>query len=400
MEKKNARETYRSVERLYVPQWLTERIQVTNFDLVDHMKWLLQKDVRFNEILAVERKEIDHFKHNESSLRNLLHTPFLMVAPTLQTVEDWRCFIDETATTVAVDELRRKLPELDALSTYSVQQHNRMFLDLVTSVIHMSVLAAPLLGITTELAAYLVSVPTYKLRLALGRMRGLPLFRWRFNAPTFWYQFTASTLTDEMVAHLIMETSPIRVGELPSKAGWSELRLPRERNETYAYAMMAYRCRASTAAALFRLNQNAMRQRYFEMHGVSSPCGNVPTSLTWFVETPHNRLHATFYTWLYRAGLAAGGNAPEALIATNDIYQQLFGGKPEISADRGCNLTRSMAADSRLTIAPCRSCRTHYVVSNNDAKIEMHQSFDCPACNRQLGEKKRHARARAGHGKS
>lgn len=48
--------------------------QVTNFDLVDHMKWLLRKDGRFNEILAVERKaSCLHFKHNESSLRNLLH---------------------------------------------------------------------------------------------------------------------------------------------------------------------------------------------------------------------------------------------------------------------------------------------------------------------------------------
>lgn len=68
------------------------------------------------------------------------------------------------------------------------QQHNRMFLDLVGSVIHMSVLAAPLLGVTTEVAAYLVSVPTYELRLLGARAYAwfAALFRWRFNAPTFW----------------------------------------------------------------------------------------------------------------------------------------------------------------------------------------------------------------------
>ncbi|MGU7771768.1 FlhC family transcriptional regulator [Burkholderia sp. MR1-5-21] len=398
MNKKTARDTYRSVERHYVPDWLTNRIQIANFDLVDHMIWLLQEDGRFNEILCVERKEIEHFKHNAPSLRNLLRTPFLMIAPTLETVEDWRCFIDETPTTLAVDDLRRKMPKLKALALSMIEHHNRIFVDLITSVIHMNVLAAPLLGITTELANYLVSVPPYKLRLALHRMQGLPLFRWRFNTPTFWYQFTAKTLTDEMVAHHVMQTSPIRTGEMPRGSAWSELRQPREKNEMYAYALMAYKCRASTVSSLFRLNQNAMRQRYVEMHGTSSPCGNLPTSLPWFVETPHNRLHATIFTWLYRAALAAGANGPEALIATNDVYEQLFDGAGAISADRGCNLTRAMAADTRLAIAPCRMCRTHYVVSNNDAKIEMQQSFDCPACNNQLGPKRRGSRSRVSDG--
>jgi len=389
MQKNDVRDTYRSIPRLYVPEWQTNQIRVTNFDLVDHMSWMLKRDGRFNEILAVERKEIEHLKHNQHSLRNLLHTPFLMVAPTLQSVEDWRCFIDGTATTVAVDQLRKTVPELDALSLYAIDQHNRMFVDLVKNVLGSSVLAAPLLGITCELAEYLASVPMYKLRLALGEMKSLPLFRWRFNSPTFWYEFTANTFTDEMIAHQLMATSPIKTFDLPRNANWADLRLPREKNEMYAHAMMAYGCRASTASTLFRLNPSAMRQRYAEMHGVSSPCGNQPTSLAWFVESPENRVHATALTWLYRSALARGANPPEAMIATLDIYALLFSGRQLISADRACNLTRSMAADTRLTISGCRSCRTHYVISNNESRIEMHNTFDCPACNRQLAQKKR-----------
>jgi hypothetical protein len=392
MDNKNE---YRSVERLYIHDWLLDQIQVTNFELVDHMKLMLQQDGRFNEVLQVERKELEHLKHNQSSLRNLLRTPFLMVEPTLQTVEDWRCFIDDTSTTVTVDVLRRKTPELGSLGNFAIDNSNRHFLSLVTQVIHMSVLCAPLLGITNELAQYLASVPSWKLHFALGRMKGLPLFRWRFNSPTFWYEFAASSLTDETIAHQIMLTSPIRSGALPLVAGWSELRLERARNEIYAAAMMAHGLRASTASTLFRLNQNAMRILYMKIHGESSPCGNVPTSLPWFVETPHNRLHATTYIWLYRSAIAMGANAPEALIATNDIYDRLFGGKRLISADRGWNLTRSMAADTRLTVAPCRQCSTHYVVSNTDTKIEMHNRFACPACQQQLGPKKRPARKNA-----
>ena len=382
-------EEYKAVDRLYVPQWMTDRIQVANFDLVDHIKWMLLQDPRWSELFMVELKDVDHLKHNQQSLRNLLRTPFLMVAPTLPHIEDWRCFIDDTATTVHVHRLREKLPASDALAVYSIQQQNRTFVDLIMGVIHMSALSAPLLGITIELAQYLASVPAWKLRLALDRMGGLPLFRWRFNSPTFWFEFAGAGLTDESVAHYIMLTSPIKPGELPVGEGWSQLRLDRARNERYAAAMMAHGCRASTASALFRLNQNAMRQLYFEIHGASSNCGNRPTSLQWFVESPQHRLHATVYSWLYRSATAMGANAPESLIATNDIYGRLFGDRPPISADRGFTLTRAMLADSRLDIAPCRSCGTHYVVSNNDERIEMRQSFICPACEQQLGPRRR-----------
>lgn len=383
------KENYRAVDRLYVPDWLTEQIHVANFNMVNHMKWLLQQDSRFGVVFNVELEEIDQLQLNQSSLRNLLRAPFLMVEPTLQTVEDWRCFVDDTATTVAVDILKRQTPELDALASYAVGHQNVAFLALATQILNMSVLAAPLLGITTELAQYLLSVPSYKLNLALQRMKGLPLFRWRFNSQSFWYEFIASTLTDETIAHHIMLTSPARVGDLPMDARWGELRLGRSKNEVFAGALLAYGLRASTATALFNLNQNQMRGLYFKIHGKSSPCGNTANSLQWFVETPIHRLHATVYVWLYRSAIAMGALPPEALIATNDVYDRLFGGNRIVSADRGWNLIRSMAADTRLTVAPCRSCSTHYVVSNNDVKIEMHNRFSCPACNQQLAPRKR-----------
>ena len=388
----NNKESYRAIDRFYVPEWLTGQIQVANFTLVDHMKWLLKQDGRFNEVFNVERKEIEQLQLNQSSLRNLLRAPFLMVEPTLQTVEDWRCFVDNTATTVAVDVLRRKTPELDSLMAYAVNQQNSTFVSLVTQVLNVSVMGAPLLGISTEVAKYLMSVPHHKLHVAIGRMKELPLFRWRFNSPTFWWEFAGSTLTDETIAHQIMLTSASRVGELPYAAHWGDLRLGRLKNEAYASALMAYGLRASTASNLFGMNQHSMRIRYSEIHGKSSPCGNTATSLTWFVETPVHRLHATVYAWLYRSATAMGANPAEALIATNDVYDRLFGGNRVIMPDRGWNLIRSMAADARLTIAPCRTCSTHYVVSNNDTKIEMHSRFTCPACNQQLGAKKRAAR--------
>lgn len=395
----NPVEENKAVEKLYVQTWLAERIEIANFNFVDHMQWMLNIDPRYGDVFGVTREDIAHIHVNPAALRGLLRAPFLMIAPTLQGVEDWRCFVDDTPTTRAVDDLRRLLPVVQnaAMPLFATQQRNQQFLELIITVINMSVLAAPLLGIPVAVAEYLASVPAYKLHVALQKIGPLPLFRWRFTGDMFWYEFASTGFTDESLAHQIMLTSPGRAGDLPHHAQWSELRLGRTVNESYAGAMMAHGCRASTASTLFRLNPNLMRKRYFSIHGVPSPCGNSPNSMPWFVESATHRVHATFYTWLYRSALAFGANTPQALIATNDIYSRVFSARPLISADRGYKLTASMAADSQLAIAPCRSCGTHYVISNNDTKIEMRSSFMCPACAQQLGPRRASRRKVATH---
>ncbi|WP_321936224.1 FlhC family transcriptional regulator [Paraburkholderia sp. J8-2] len=373
---------YKAIERLYLPRWIAERIRAVNYDLVDHIWDNLKAHAGFNAIYRVEVKEIDHLRRNKNSMGVLLAAPFLMLSPSLPTVEDWRCFVDATPTTRAVDELRRKMPtDHTALTKQSIQHANRQFVDVIQAVANTSILSAPLLGMTSDLARYLGEMPGYKLRAALQRISDLPLFQWRFTTPAFWFEFTANDLNHDQVAHHIMSTTPFRAGELPHTANWADLRLGRETHEMYAAALMAHGCRASTAATLFRLPQSRTRQMYMEIHGKPSPCGNLPNSLQWFVERPQQRVHSTVFIWLYRSALNMGANTPQALIAAADLYNYLFrSGRALLATDRGYNLTRAMAADARLSIAPCRECGTHYIVSNNESKIEMRNSFTCPAC--------------------
>ncbi len=197
---------YKAIPRLHLPRWVAQRILAVNYDLVEHIKQVLISRPTFNAIYGVEVSQIDHLVHNEASLRTLLGAPFLMLSPSLPTVEDWRCFVDGTSTTRTVDELRARLPaQREALTTQSIQHHNRQFLDLVQAVANMSVLSAPLLGMTPDLALYLGGLPGYKLRAALERIGDLPLFRWRFVNPAFWFEFTANELNVEQVAHHIMQ---------------------------------------------------------------------------------------------------------------------------------------------------------------------------------------------------
>jgi hypothetical protein len=383
---------YKAIPRLHLPRWIAQRILAVNYDLVEHIKQVLKWQPTFNEIYGVDVKEIDHLHHNEASLQSLLGAPFLMLAPSLTNIEDWRCFVDDTPTTRAVDELRNKMPALrQPLTTQAIQHHNRQFLDLVQAVANMTVLSAPLLGMTPEVALYLGNLPSYKLRSALERIGDLPLFRWRFISPAFWFEFTANELNIDQIAHFIMATTPFRAGELPHAANWTELRLGRETHEMYAAALMAHGCRASTASTLFGLPQGKTRQMYMTIHGKRSPCGNQPNSVQWTVERHQHRLHSTVFIWLYRAALQMGANSPQALISAADLYNQLFGARALLATDRGLNLTRAMAADARLSVAPCRACGTHYIVSNNESKIELQHNFYCPACSNGLG-----TRARAG----
>lgn len=372
---------YKALDRLHLAPWVAERIRGENYEQVEHIRHVLISNPAFSTIYGVDLESIEHLHLNDASLRSLLGTPFLMLSPSLPSVEDWRCFVDDTPTTVAVDTLRQRMPtERDALTTQAIQSHNRHYLDIIQAVANTSVLSAPLLGMTPELVRYLGGLPAWKLRTALERIRDLPLFKWRFRNSAFWYEFAAHNLNAEQVAHQIMATTPFRAGDLPHSATWTDLRLGRESHETYAGALMAHGGRASTAATLFRLPQSKTRQMYFTIHGKRSPCGNLPNSLQWFVEKPQHRLHSTAFIWLFSAALEMNANTPQALIAASDLYAHLFPGNTLLSVDRACGLTRWMGAGTRLSIAPCRECQTHYIVSNNESKIEMHHSFVCPAC--------------------
>ena len=88
--------------------------------------------------------------------------------------------------------------------------------------------------------------------------------------------------------------------------------------------------------------------------------------------------------WLYRAALANGGNIPEALIASIDVAEKMFGKELVISPDRAIHLTRAMAIHSRLTMTPCRTCKTEYILSNEQGRIELAKDFFCPGCSYSL----------------
>ena len=367
------------VDGLHLPRWLVEKNQRTNYALCDFIHLTLMRHRLAENVFGVSKQQMDNLKQNDTAMGTLMNMPFLAVSPTLTDIQDWRSLIDSTPSTLAVESVRSAMPRVDELVGRDIYHYNRTYVQILKDVLHMSVLAAPLLGISLELAEFLRALPIDRLEVGIQGMK-FPLFRWRFNDPLFWHEYAAGWLTAESVAHYIMQTSPIKAGTLAHKQSWSTLRLDRAENERFSDALMLQGCRASTVADLFKLNQANARKRYREIHGVSSRCGNKPHSLTYYVENTVQRLQATAYAWLYRCALACDANIPEALIAANDLIAKFFGTRLRIGADRGWHLTRTMAMDARLRMEPCRNCGTHYVLANNDSKIELGMDFTCSGC--------------------
>lgn len=373
-------------QNLLLSDWLTEKVQRGNFALTDFMRRSIGANGRMQSVFSLSLDNVATFDEHIGAKATLMNMPFLALSPVLDDPRDWESFVDGVMYSSKVESLIAAMPKLDQVTSRDVYHYNLSYVQLLKDVLHMSIVAVPLLGISTEMAAYLKQVPMARLEKAVGSI-SFPLFQWRFHDQNFWLEYSAGWLTEETVAHYIMATSPVRAGSLPYKHLWTDLRLERSQREDFARLMMAQGCRSATAIDLFGLNQNKARALYREIHGVSSPCGCRASSLTWFIETAVHRLQASVYVWLYRNGLENKANIPQALIAANDVMAKMFGRNLVITADRANYLTRSMAMDSRLTMAPCRACGTDYVLSNGEGKIELAKDFSCPGCNYLLAPK-------------
>jgi hypothetical protein len=368
---------------LTLPAFLAEKIQRANYSLTEVMHKVLTRYEAAEPVFAVSLENMDTFNKYAAPKATLMNMPFLALLPTLPNPRDWETFVDNVMYSQTVEHLASQMPAVEGMISRDLFHYNCHYVTLLKDVLQMNVLAAPLLGITFELAEYLATKPMRQLEAAIGRIK-FPLFRWRFEDNLFWKEYCTGWLSNESVAHYLMRTSQISASTLPFKDSWSNLRLERAERDGFARILMSQGCRASTAVDFFNLNRATARTVYKQIHGVSSPVGCRTKSLTWYVQTAINRVQATFVVWLYRCALRNGAKIPEALIATNDIAGKLFGDDLVITADRTNHLSGAMAMDSRLSVAPCRSCKTDYVLANEQGKIELAKDFVCPGCSYSL----------------
>lgn len=371
-------------ERLQLTRMTCDRIRSANYHLTDHLAELLGAHPELEQPLHISKAAVDRVRKAEATQRDLMGTPFLVVVPTLSEVQDWRCLTENTTTTLAVDALRSQLPAWSNDDKLRLFYNNRHYIWLIVELLHVSILAAPLLGITKELAEYLRSLPQHVLDMAIARV-DFPIFRWRLHSKTFWVDFDSKRLGPDSNGHHFLASTPMRADRMATKHSWTNLRLEPLQKKVYSEMMVRSHCRASTITSLLGITSTRTRTLFQQIHGRSSPSGQLPTSTAWYFEHPTHRLQATIMVSLYRIALAFGANVPEAFISAYDLFDKFFGTTSKISADRACHICRTTSTDAQLELAPCRVCRTPYLIANTAPRIELSHAFSCPGCSGTLG---------------
>ncbi|CAG2155470.1 FlhC family transcriptional regulator [Cupriavidus numazuensis] len=365
-------------DQFMIPYWVLDRILSANFRLTTYTVNALAVTKGLSSIYEVEHADIERLRDDQKSMSVVFATPFLAYLPTLTSPDDWRSYIEGRTPTSSVSLLSQMTPELSLVQSMQLEQANRAYINAIYDVLNMSLLAAPLLGMSIELADYLRSIPQHQIDLAIAERR-IPLFKWRLPSRLFWFEVNAGRLTPDVVAHYIMDSAPIRADRLPHSGAWGNFRLPRYVNQAFCEGFIRLRCRAKGVAALFNVTVDKMRDLYVRIHGESSPSGQPPGSPAWYLESASRRVQSTTLIWLFRSALAEQATIPEAFISAMDISRRFFSDN-FMPSERAFHLARSLSTDEDLAIRACRSCATPYLASNTAAKIELSQSFQCPCC--------------------
>lgn len=366
-------------DKLGLSKVSAERIRSTNYHLTDYMEEALIRHQSFAQTFGLKKEDIETLRQNEPSFRKLMGAPFMVVSPTLGDVADWKSVIGGGTTTIAVDKIRQQTPSLDSVDKILLYYNNRAYVWLLVELLHASILAAPLLGISLELANYLRELPQHQLDIAVSRIH-FPVFRWRLADPVVLIEYAADRMSYDLLGHYFMRFSQLRIEKLEGRQDWTHLRLDRLRSDVYCSLLTGMKCRASSVASLLNLNAAKARKAYIENHGQSSPCGQMPSSVAWHFESANTRVQSTLFLWLYRICISMEANVPEALIAAYNVTERALEPDLRLTPDRASYLARTMAVESEVSLAPCRSCGTDYLIANSASRIELSRSYACPAC--------------------
>ncbi|KAI3611789.1 hypothetical protein D8I24_0047 (plasmid) [Cupriavidus necator H850] len=366
-------------DKLGLARLSAERIRSTNYHLTDYMEEALIRHAAFAQTFGIRKEEIEALRRNEPAFRKVMGMPFMTVVPTIGAVADWKSLVSGRTTTIAVDKIKHQTPVLDSVDKILLYHNNRAYVWLMVELLHASILAAPLLGISLELAQYLRELPQHHLDLAVSRIQ-FPIFRWRIAEPVFFIEHGSDRTSYDLLGHYFMQFSQARAEKTEAKQDWTRLRLERLQSDVYCRMLTAMGCRASSVASLLSINPAKARKIYLEHHGASSTCGQMPSSVAWHFESSTARVQSTLFLWLYRICVSEGANVPEALIAAYNVTQQTFDVDLRLTADRASYLARTMAEESELSLAACRNCGTDYLIANSAPRIELSRSYSCPAC--------------------
>ena len=168
--------------KISLPKYLAEKIQRTNYSLTAVMHNVLARYSDAEAFFGVSFENMETFKAHALPKAKLMNMPFLALSPSsagssrLGNV----CRRDNVLTARS-NSCRQRCPFVDDVTARDIFHYNCTYVSLLKDVLHQNVLAAPLLGISFELAEYLMGLPIGRLEAAIGANHASRCIRWRFD---------------------------------------------------------------------------------------------------------------------------------------------------------------------------------------------------------------------------
>lgn len=354
-----------------------EHVHLINHEFKSYLFRFVLERPGLSQLFGVTFKEINLLERDTTLYRQLAATPFFVLTPVLQEIADWRSLIDGRFPTETVEGLRNLSARIGPKEQEYACSQNRVYLSLMQGVLEKSSLAAPILGISVELADYLRTVPKHELDRAVSTLP-CPMFRWRITSSAFFIEYETRRITMPAIAHYFMQHSPARFPAVETSAPPPRVtRYDRACVDAYGEMLARIGCRSRTIINILGTTKPRAGKIYKRTMGVASPTGREPKSLEPLFKSASVRIQSTALVWLYRLAFVEHACEPLAFVEAYEGVKQIFGTTLEITADRASLLIRAIdESDKGVGMAPCRTCKISYLIK----AIELASSYQCPCC--------------------
>jgi DNA-directed RNA polymerase subunit RPC12/RpoP len=376
---------FKRVRFAFIEKSSERNLEIFNIETIKVLDTVLHLHPEYETLTGLSSVRTQALLDLTRQLSLLATTPFSLFSPVFNDIQSWEALVANWPSESVVKVKDQAPRHVGTAQLYQIRHANQLYLHLIREFSANYVLAPAIFGMSREVMTFLGNLSASSEIDLLYNIGPVPLFKWRMGTPRFWFDHTTGALTRERIAHFIMEVSPAenKISNLPRKADWDAYGFKKTLVEDYMDALLAYGFRAASVSKIMRRTPAEVRNRFKSIHGKASICGSAPKSLSWIISSAKNRLHATFFTYLYRNANTESSRAYLPFLATLNLYEKMFSVSEKgqyLTVDRAFHMLRMMANDSSMNVGACKRCTTQYLISNSSEKIELAESYSCPFC--------------------
>lgn len=346
-----------------------------NSYMFDMMEALNYQSTAWPCVIKLNDKISKGLQRNYQYKQALLNSSILCVVPLMSSKLEWDQLLNGDVN--RLQESFTEAPQNVSSSTaMEIKYLNKFYLKHIIDCARTSPIAALELGVSEEIIEILRGITVDQKNHAYQFK--LPLFKWRYENTTIECEKVEFSEL-EWIMYLIKST-PINLLSLDQKSDIAK-RYNSEHAYPYAEKLVEFGMRATIIHSLLpNMHPAKIRDLYMRTLNISSSCGKLPTSATWYFGSETRRTHSSFIVLLYRLAYRAGLQHIPAIIAAYSWYKTMVS-ENLLPIDRtGFLINSAQSGSGTVYVAACRDCKANYLLCNTADRNEFSLNYHCPVC--------------------